>query len=122
MAHPINIWPGFPSSSAPVVVVANIPISWWCVLSPFYLWTGCNLVSVAVNKEPPMTARAVDGGPLYLVAPWDSSKYRKSAPTVFTSTLLGLLPGSQFGMLENNKVPVNLPVFYIFVSNFEATS
>jgi hypothetical protein len=53
-------------------------------LSPFYLWTGCNLVSVAVNKEPPMTARAVDGGPLYLVAPWDSSKYRKSAPTFST--------------------------------------
>ena len=39
------------------------------------------LVNVAVNGGPPLAAKPVDGGPLYLVSPWDSSQYRQDIAT-----------------------------------------
>jgi hypothetical protein len=39
------------------------------------------LVNVAVNGGPPLQAKPVAGGPLYLVSPWDSSQYRQDLTT-----------------------------------------
>ena len=64
----------------------------WIVVSLFP-------VSVVVNREPPVLARPVNGGPLYVVSNWDSAKYRYLRSMGVRSVWSGTVPKVNGGPL-----------------------